>query len=189
MSKETVEIGGIKYELHDRKAEVGDNVIITYKHEISEYMFEVGDIFKVTCVRLNGDVEAEKDGYTKILFEDEYKVLHPVSSENEPDDTTESDTPIMDVLAKISRSISALDKRIHTLEVDIKDLRENLTEELYESYLNINELSIEIDDLHDLVRNVRDYTLDLTETIEMHTDDIVMLDERTQDLLIRNKYK
>ena len=40
-----------------------------------------------------------------------------------------------------------------------------MTEELYESYLNINELSIEIDDLHDLVRNVRDYTLDLTETI------------------------
>ena len=111
MSKETVEIGGIKYELHDRKAEVGDNVIITYKHEISEYMFEVGDIFKVTCVRLNGDVEAERTVILRYCLR--MNIKYYISKFRErTDDTTESDTPIMDVLAKISRSISALDKRI-----------------------------------------------------------------------------
>lgn len=189
MSKETVEIDGIKYKLHDRKAEVGDKIIITYKQAISEDMFEIGDIFVTQDVLPSGAVIAPNEEDTlEVIGRNEYKVLHPVSSENEPDDTTESDTPIIDALAKISRSISALDKRIHTLEVDIKDLRENLTEELYERHSNIDGLSEEIDDLHDLVRNVREYTLDLTETIEMHTDDIVMLDERTQDLLIRNKY-
>lgn len=204
MSKETVEIDGIKYELHDRKAEVGDKIIITYKQAISEDMFEIGDVFVTQAVLPSGTVIApNKEDALEVIGRDEYKVLHPVSSENEPDETTESDTSVMDVLAKISRSISALDKRIHTLEADIKDLRANLTEELYESHSEISELTRDINDVRNLVhtdfdflrriqdelygkiQGVHDYTLDLTETIEMHTDDIVMLDERTQDLLIR----
>lgn len=186
MSKDTVEIGGIKYELHDRKAEVGDKITITYKQSISEDMFEIGDIFVADVVYSQGTVIAEHIDNIKVISRVEYKVLHPASSENEPDD---SDTEIIDILASISHSLYVLTGRITTVEADIKDIRENLTEELYESHSNINELSTEINNLHGFVQNVQDYTLDLTETIEMHTDDIVMLDDRTQDLLVNDSVK
>lgn len=201
MPKEAVEIGGIKYELHDRDAEIGDNVIITHIQPISEGIFEIGDIYKVESISGEGMVLASKDGDIAVIYRNEYKVILPVSSEIEPDEGTESDASILDVIAKIARSINAMDKRIYSLESDIKDLRANLTEELYESQSEIGDISREINDVRNLVhtdfdflrriqdelygkiQGVHDYTLDLTETIEMHTDDIVMLDERTQDLV------
>ena len=204
MSKETIKIDGIKYKLHDRKAEVGDSVIITNIQPISEGMFEIGDIYKVESVSGMGMVLARKDEDLAVIYRDEYKVVYLSDNEPSPD---ESDTEIIDILATISHSLHTLTKRITTVEADIKDLRANLTEELYESQSEISDLTREINDVRNLVhtdfdflrriqdelygkiQGVHDYTLDLTETIEMHTDDIVMLDERTQDLLIRNKYE
>lgn len=196
MTKETIEIDGINYELHDRTADVGESVIITYKHAISEDMFELGDIYKVESISGGGMALASKDGDIAVIYRNEYKVICLSDNESSPD---ESDTEIIDILATISQNLLTLTGRLTSVESDIKDLRENLTEELYESHSKINELSRDITDVRNLVhtdfdflrriqdelygkiQGVHDYTLDLTETIEMHTDDIVLLDERTQD--------
>ena len=204
MSKYTVKVGDRYVELSDRDAEIGDNVIITHIQPISEGLFEIGDIYKVESSSGEGMVLASKDGTIDVIYRNEYKVIYLSDDESNSD---ESDTEIIDILASISHSLHTLTGRITTVESDIKDIRANLTEELYESHSKINELTRDINDVRNLVhtdfdflrriqdelygkiQGVHDYTLDLTETIEMHTDDIVMLDERTQDLLISGKYK
>lgn len=203
MSNYTVKVGDRYVDLSDRDAEIGDSVIITHKQPISEGLFEIGDIYKVESVTVGGMVLASKDGDISVIYRNEYKVIY-LDNEASPD---ESDTEIIDILASISHSLHTLTGRISTVESDIKDLRENLTEELYESQSEISELSRDIADVRNLVhtdfdflrriqdelngkiQGVRDYTLDLTETIEMHTGDTVMLDERKQDLLVDDKYK
>jgi|SRR5690625_140643 len=140
----SIRVGGKYYKLSDKVAEEGDKIFIRKPHtERDPYSY--GDICTVE-VRLNalGDVLATVDGTNReesLIFYREYCTLNPLSVENGGEDD------IIRILASISVLLNEQNNRISDIESDIKDLRENLTEDNYEKTRRLSEIERSLDNL------------------------------------------
>jgi hypothetical protein len=158
-----VHIDGVRYRLVDRKAKVGEKVIIVESDDI-----EIGTIGN--CIvdseladgSIDIDVPSEDTDYTFIDTNfDKYYVLEPVdpaqTAEPEPIevDTRHTSPEVIDMLANLARRVTELELKLDGI-VDLKRKEYDAYEKLFTG---------------------------IDEKIEMLIDDVAMLDERTQPLV------
>ncbi|QJC97151.1 hypothetical protein HC660_26770 [Bacillus mojavensis] len=122
-----VHIDGERYELTDRKPEVGEKVIVVD----DDGTYETGSIFttKETDRWLDGSgISVEEFNYG--LFHKEYRVLVPVESaeadEPQPVDTVFAIGNVAQEVAKLKRTVERLENEIDTLHKDNRTLGEEL---------------------------------------------------------------
>lgn len=122
-----VHIGTERYELTDRKAEVGEKVIVVD----ADGTYETGSIFttKETDRWLDGSgISVEEFNYG--LFHKEYRVLVPVESaeadEPQPVDAVFAIGNLAQEVAKLKRTVERLENEIDTLHKDNRMLGEEL---------------------------------------------------------------
>lgn len=159
-----VRIDGELFKLADRSARVGERIIIVNAFE-SHGKYENGGIFTVESVEGLGvcisEVVTESDGGNPggyvfhHVFHREYLVLEPV----EPEKEAESPQSVEDLIANLARRVNELEAQLAAVS----------------TLTTLNKRNIET--------FAEDFTEDKAktdETLEMLTDDIVTLDERTQ---------
>jgi hypothetical protein len=162
-------VDGERYRLVDRKAKVGEKVIVTnaLKGERDNCPFDNGYVSTV--------ISAGKRVITvnpcAPLYHHEYRVLEPVEpAENELVTAEEGDPKsTLDLLANLARRVTELERKLGET---------NKSQESSETHIFdvIHRIQNEIDGMYDKYREIDD-------KIEMILDDIVALDERTQPLV------
>jgi ribosomal protein L14 len=167
MSKTHV-IDGKKYVEVDRKAEVGDKIVVVKAH-MSDNAYKNGDILTV-----KGRYNLEHSGvYVEgidIGIRDyEYRLLAEVgeeccvyASQANPQvevDERDASPSVVDMLANLARRVSSLEHQLASAKGDVEKLAQELSTKTHE----------------------------LDDKIEMALDDIVTLDERTQFVGINTK--
>jgi hypothetical protein len=148
------EIDGKKYVEVERKANVGDKIIVV-KEESSCGHYRDGDVLTVSDANRwptadSGSGISVKE-FAMALYHSEYRVLEPVEEEAHPD--------VTDLIANLAQRLSASERRVASLENQLADTQRNIERLGYEQ---------------------ANSTKDLDDKIEMAIGDIVMLDERTQ---------
>ncbi|MEZ3605451.1 hypothetical protein OB894_01465 [Bacillus subtilis] len=135
--------GTQRYELTDRKAEVGEKVIVVDDDESSEEFgsFRIGEVGTVEsyssddmCYGLYANVRVS-DGRDIPLYLHEYRVLVPVEAESDepqPSDPIFAIGNVAQEVAKLKRTVERLENEIDTLHKDNLTLGEEL-ERLKES--------------------------------------------------------
>ena len=176
-----VHIDGTRYRLVDRKAKVGEKVIIVETHPSLVYT-ELGEIVEI--IETDGDTcggmfKPHDIGEKGAVYHFQYRVLEPVEpaeakSDLEGDDVltvdeTEVPKSVIDLLANLAWRVTELERKLGET---------NKSQESSETHIFdvIHRIQNEIDGMYDKYREVDD-------KIEMILDDIVTLDERTQPLV------
>lgn len=204
--KETYEHGKwdyIRYRLVDRKAKVGDKIIIVKNLEYHDW-FKIGEIAIVEEVDNNGNVFADFNENKRVYDDGKwcvgrnyYRVLEPVEPAEEGDDVltvdeSEASKSVIDLLANLARRVTELERQqkenreyiIKAFEsISGKDdewtveERVAMLERTFTEYMRrVNTIEADIEELNtDLAA--------IEENVEMALDDIVTLDERTQPLV------
>lgn len=161
-----VNIAGERFRLVDRKAEVGERVIVTSARE-PDVDFDVGDILIITK---RYDYGGNRKGVfaedTVVGVRDsEYRVLVPVESEITAADPPQSQE---DIIANLVRRVSQLESELTGAKRDIETWAQEVEGLRYTNT-----------ELYSRLGYVEQDTDDLDEKVEMCIDDIVTLDERT----------
>jgi hypothetical protein len=164
--KETYEHGKwdyIRYRLVDRKAKVGEKIIIVKNLEYHDW-FKIGEIAIVEEVDNNGNVFADFNENERVYDDGKwcvgreyYRVLEPVEPAEEGDNKS-----VLDLLANLAHRLTTLEQQV-TRRVTELEKRVRI-----------------IDEYNDVLI---DRMNDVEEKIEKILDDIVTLDERTQPLV------
>jgi len=172
-----VHIDGVRYRLVDRKAKVGEKVLIYKSDEIP-----VGtvSVCKNTCdtyydddgsIYIENRINDHVDGYVDGMV-DKYYVLEPVEpaelvTAEEGDyvltvDETEASKSVLDLLANLARRVTELEQKL---------TETNKSQESSETHI------------FDVIHRIQNEIDGMDDKIEMILDDIVTLDERTQPLV------
>lgn len=148
-----------KYKEVNRKARIGEKIkVIDANTTFGEY--GNGDIFTVESRYGREGVWAKEIPEESIYIgHSEYVVLEPI--EESPD--------LADLVIRLSQTVARQQSEIDTLKADLQSLAETATEADYKAGQALTT------------------SADLSETVVMLTDDIVLLDERTQPLVDDNK--
>ena len=158
MSKTHV-IDGVTYVEVDRKAEVGDKILITKFDE--ESVREVRKVERVSSFK--GDFYIDKpirgEAYLDVAY-DEYFVLEPVES-GEP---TQASPQVIDMLANLARRVSSLESQ------------------LSDSQRNVERLAQDIERYRHTQRFYNHKTSDVEFTIDMITHDLNVICEKMKKL-------
>lgn len=188
-----VHIDGTRYRMVDRKAAVGERVIIV---EAGSHDFAVGDITEIKRVTDNGVDEQTRLGDAEYgwLYEEEYLVLESVESETSPQSTD-------DIIANLVRRVSSLERQVTELERENKAMLDVYERGQKWTHERINGVKDDIETwaqevekvrrtakyaeakVHKVIRDVDDLAGEVRQVddkIEMCIDDIVTLDERTE---------
>jgi hypothetical protein len=151
-----------RYRLVDRKAKVGEKVIVVYAHRTHAIKpDDIGNVFNVEDTVENHEyiedcvIVRDECGIDCALYHEQYRVLEPVEPVEEDDDVltvdeTEASKSVIDLLANLAQRVTELERKLEREQ----EFRESL-------YRKIS---------------------DMKDDIEMALDDIVTLDERTQPL-------
>src|SRR5690625_1691166 len=188
MSKGYFVYGGDKYELSNGEAREGDLLLFT----VDGLDVTAGRFYEVINSNLHyveflddvGDEHSwDADG--------SFLVLRKVVSESP---TTDSD-----LIANLARRVHELEERLDSAEKDVQSFAESATEADYKAGQALTSVKTEVfsnntlDELRLKVKVIDDYQdilIDkmngMHDTTEMLTDDIVLLDERTQPLVEDN---
>jgi hypothetical protein len=165
-----VRINDERYRLVDRKAKVGEKVIIVETHPCLVYT-ELGEIVEI--IETDGDTcggmfKPHDIGEKGAVYHFQYRVLEPVEPAQADSDlvTAEEGDPksIIDLLANLAHRLTTLEQQV----------ARRVTE--------LEKRVIAIDEHNDVLI---DRINDAEEKIEMILDDIVTLDERTQPLVTK----
>lgn len=157
-----------RYRMVNRKAVVGERVLITEKDMIGED--HSGNT--VMVIKDNG-VLVDTDGYWNDgselnLTSDEYTVLEPLNDESTaPRDLDE-------IIANLARRVSELERAL-------SDIRQNVETWAQEVEKEKAFVRGKFDTLGDLLRIDGKWLSGLNDKVERCVDDIVMLDERTRE--------
>ena len=172
LTLEVIVYNGRKYKLTNRTAKVGD--LITYVFEghntkeidgvVSLVVRSDADNVEITPYFDNNDNEVTGINHLS------YRVLEPVEDEGESDELSSPD--LADLVIRLSQTVARQQSEIDTLKADLQSFAETATEADYKAGQALTSSS-EVGELSDKV--------------DMITDDIVMLDERTQPLVDDNK--
>src|SRR5690625_1572878 len=161
--------GGERYKLVDGEAKGGD--VVTYVQdgkytkiceevgaEVVSFEEEVANIPEYTD--MNGDDVCG-------IYREFYRVLEPIESGEE--------SPDLDLIANLARRVHELEERLDSAEKDVKTFAEIATEADYKAGQALTS-----------VRSLSEASDRAAEAVDMLTDDIVLLDERTQPLVEDN---
>jgi hypothetical protein len=172
-----IHIDGARYRLVDRKAKVGEKVLIVNARPLLPYSHvgEVVEIIGTDGDTYGGMLKPYDIGEKGAVYRFQYRVLEPVEPVEEGDDVltvdeTEASKSVIDLLANLAQRVTELERAYETLKrrqvIDnihvLKRRQERLFEEINAIYRKID--GIEAD-------------------VQMALSDIVMLDERTQPLV------
>lgn len=128
-----VRIGGQRYELTDRKAEVGEKIVIVNADVQYEDPYNNGDIFEVES--LLGCSRGIQTPCHRDIFDFEYRVLVPV----EADEPQPAD--LIDVVANLAKEVAELKRENNERDDAIKKILSGM-------YDKTKRLENEIDTLH-----------------------------------------
>lgn len=125
-----VRIDNVRYRLVDRRAEVGEKVIVSDKAKNYDGDYANGDIFEARNVDGQTadiiDIVGEIDG----LYHYEYCVLDPVEAESMSElltvDETQASPQVIDMLAHIAKELAKINRRLDTAEEHIGDTQRNV---------------------------------------------------------------
>jgi len=150
--KKSIELA--KYREVDRVAEIGEKIkVVDAYYTLGKY--SDGDIFTVEeYYRDYGIYAKELSDDSLHINHSEYVVLEPI--EESPD--------LVDLVIRLSQTVARQQSEIDTLKADLQSFAETATEADYKAGQALTT------------------SADLSESVEMLTDDIVLLDERTQPL-------
>jgi len=161
-----VHIDGVRYRLVDRKAKVGEKVIIVETHPSLVYT-ELGEIVEI--IETDGDTcggmfKPHDLGEKGAVYRFQYLVLEPVEpAENELVTAEEGDDKsVIDLLANLARRVTELERKLGET---------NKSQESSETHI------------FDVIHRMQNEIDGMDDKIEMILDDIVTLDERTQPLV------
>jgi hypothetical protein len=147
-----VKIGGTRYRLVERKAEVGEKVVIVNDTGLPEHNGRQGVVVDDYTDSISVNVGEDIDYYPHVYTE-EYRVLEPITDETHIEvDGRHASPEVIDLLANLARRVTSLEQQLADTQGNVEKLAEELATKTHEQ----------------------------TELIEMALDDIVTLDERTQ---------
>lgn len=112
-----VHIDSIRYRMVDRKAEVGERVIISNVEDLNGNGYEIGNIFEVgiTWARSSEGRSGIDTTCGITLYHEEYRVLVPADSELSAPKPPQSQD---DIIANLVRRVSELEQQTTELEKD-----------------------------------------------------------------------
>lgn len=197
-----IQVDGERFKLVERKAEVGEKVVIIYGD--ADHNGSVGEVvFDYGC-SISVDIGDDFPYYPYVNSCD-YHVLEPVdNAEPLTVDETSSKRELIDLIANLARRVTELeecagidrlicDEWTEEIEHKIGKLVD-VSEQLRDTQRNVETWAQEIENIkHDLQYYRDDFLAcgsaieHLDEKVEMVIDDIVTLDERTQPLACRCK--
>src|SRR5690625_497872 len=158
--KNSIELA--KYREVDRVAEVGEKIkVIDAKVTYGDY--DNGDIFTVESRYGRKGIWAKELPEGAIYIgHSEYVVLEPLDNES-------SSTDLSDLVIRLSQTVARQQSEIDTLKADLQSFAETATEADYKAGQALTT------------------SADLSDKVDMITDDVVMLDERSQPLVDDSK--
>src|SRR5699024_1800987 len=155
--KKSIELA--KYREVDRIAEVGEKIKIVDAY-ITFGEYGDGDIFTVEEYHYDyGILAKELPDDSVHIVHDEYVVLEPI----------EDSTDLSDLVIRLSQTVARQQSEIDTLKADLQSFAETATEADYKAGQALTT------------------SADLSDKVDMITDDVVMLDERSQPLVDDSK--
>jgi hypothetical protein len=120
---------GVEYVAIDRKAQLGDKVVI-----VRSPRFDVGHIGVVTYM-FNDGLPILDGGF--FIFEREYRVLVP--SEEQPD-ISESEAKTLEILANLARRVHSLEQQLSATQGNVEKLGAELARARHDTKLIEGEL-------------------------------------------------
>src|SRR5690625_216052 len=166
---ESVIYDGERYKLVDREAKKGD--LITYVHDgkyTKIYDGVVSEVISFEEEVANIPEYTDMDGDDVCgIYREFYRVLEPIESGEE--------SPDLDLIANLARRVHELEKRLDSAEKDVQSFAETAAEADYKAGQALTS-----------VRSLSEASDRTAEAVDMLTDDIVLLDERTQPLVEDN---
>jgi hypothetical protein len=164
-----------RYRLVDRKAKVGEKVIIVETHPSLVYT-ELGEIVEIietdgdTC---GGMLKPHDIGEKGAVYRFQYRVLEPVEpAQANPELVTAEegdDKSVLDLLANLAHRLTTLEQQV--------------TRRVTELERKLGEYTRKIDGIEADIQNINIDLGTVEANVEMALDDIVSLDERTQPLV------
>jgi hypothetical protein len=164
-------IDGVTYVEVDRKAEVGDKILIIdssspHNNYTDGSIFEVNGLLYggVLCNGAKDNDDWNPEGY---VLNREYVVIE---TEETTVDTSKPSPDLIDLLTSLSRKIVSLESQLRDTQG------------------NVEKLSQELANTRHRLMKYADRFAAIEDKVEMLTDDIVTLDSRSQVLNAINKY-
>lgn len=116
-----IRIDGARYRMVDRKAAVGERVIVTGERAT----FEIGKVFVVEDVDWAYPAAGLRNGHNAI--DGHYRVLEPVESAEQPEPLSAKPAPdqAAEIIAKLTMSVSTLASQVQSLAVQLRVVRED----------------------------------------------------------------
>ncbi|MDR9792702.1 hypothetical protein Q8A72_06895 [Aeribacillus pallidus] len=181
--KETYEHGKwdyIRYRLVDRKAKVGEKVIVVVANDALVYrnVGEIVEIIETDGSSFGGMISPHDFGEKGAIYHFQYLVLEPVEPAEIVTPEEGDDKSVLDLLANLARRVAELERQQkenddeYTVEERVARLERTFTEYMR----RVNTIETDIEELNIDLGTVE-------ENVEMILDDIVTLDERTQPLV------
>ena len=161
-----VVIDDIRYRLAERRAEVGEKVIVTVKHT---QFFKIGDVFEV--VHNDFAIPAVGDEKYNNILEGLYSVLIPVDSE-----PAEPTPDIHDLIANLAQRVTSLER----ITGELVRAKSSLESQLLDAQRNTERLAQELEREKEFRASIYVKVSDLKDLTESNTKDIAFLDERTE---------
>lgn len=113
-----VRIGGNRYRMVDRKAEVGEKVLAIYTGEVLSVKRVYSELVRV-------DEQEEVSGETRIYHKN-YHVLEPVADDNPTVDGRHASPEVVDLLANLARRVTSLEQQLRDTQGNVEKLAEEL---------------------------------------------------------------
>lgn len=139
-STDIVQIDGVRYRMVDRKAEVGEKVIVVVANDTLVYrnVGEIVEIIETDGDTFGGMIKPHDFGEKGAIYHFQYLVLEPVEPAEESDDVltvdeTEASKSVIDLLANLARRVADLEqklgeyaRKIDGIEIDIQNINIDL---------------------------------------------------------------
>jgi hypothetical protein len=178
-------IDGVTYVEVDRKAKVGEKIIIV-NEDMADDNYENGDILTVRerySLMYDGVYVEGIDGMG--IRDYEYRTLEPLESEEATVDATQASPEVIDLLANLARRVTSLESQLREAQRNIETWAEETKNNEY-AIVSVNKLAEQnehelANTRHRLAKHADRFAA-VEDKVEMLTDDIVELDSRTQPL-------
>jgi hypothetical protein len=169
-----VHIDGKRYRMVDRKAEVGEKVLVVKGH--GWYSDKVGEIFTVIDSEYYGfnftqthvDYEPSRECLS-FVQRGHYRVLEPVTDDIVTVDESQASPEVIDLLANLARRVTSLERTVRTLGTAYR-IRETS---------RLDSIETQLRDTQGNVERLAQELAEVKHLAESNEADIAVLDERT----------
>jgi hypothetical protein len=127
-----IQVDGKRYRMVNRKANVGEKVIITKGHPTLVYK-DVGEIVEILATisgTFDGMIKPHDFGEKGAVYHFQYRVLEPI----EPSDSQ------LDIIARLTRKVAQLERENTDIKRDIERLKRKLDDARYDIEMVIDDI-------------------------------------------------